>query len=62
MYVDQRFVEFTDGVLDSSRITCPVSQRIAQQDASGEDPLDQVVEVTGTVIRDRRDARRACFV
>jgi hypothetical protein len=62
MYVYQRFVEFTDGVLDSSRITCPLSQRIAEQDAGGEDPLDQVLEITVTVIRDRGDARRACFI
>jgi hypothetical protein len=62
MYVDQRFVELTDGILDSSRVICPASQRIAQQHAGAEDPLDQVVEIAGTVIRDGGNARRACFV
>ena len=49
MHLDQRLVEFTDGILNGGRVTCVTSQRSAQQDAGDKDPLNQVIEITGLI-------------
>ena len=57
-----RFVELTDDVFDSSHCARPTGQSVAQQDAGGKDPLDQAVQVPGSVFRGGEDASRVCFV